>query len=131
MTTLMKPKASEDLKTAIALLELKRNEERLAIKEQFSIVTDHLKPVNILKRSIHEIAGSFDLKDQLIHTGAGLVAGYLTRKVVVRSSTNPFVRLAAVALQYGVTNYISKNSGIVSNKMFSLFKELTNKQIDQ
>ena len=125
MTTIMKRKSSEDLKIAIALLELKRNEERVALKEQFSKVTDNLKPVNILKRSIHEIAGSFDLKDQLIHTGAGLIAGYLTRKVVVRSSTNPFVRLAAVALQYGVTNYISKNTGTISNKVLILFNKLT------
>jgi hypothetical protein len=127
MTTLVKRKSSEDLKTAIALLEIKRVAEREAISEQFMIVTDNLKPVNILKRSIHEIAGSFDLKDQLIQTGAGLIAGYLTRKVVVRSSTNPFVRLAAVALQYGVTTYISNNSNAFGNKMLALFNSLTNK----
>jgi hypothetical protein len=127
MTTLVKRKSSEDLKTAIALLEKKRDAERVAISQQFSIVADNLKPVNILKRSIHDIAGSFDLKDQLIQKGAGLIAGYLTRKVVVRSSTNPFVRLAAVALQYGVTNYISTNSNAFSNKLLDLFNSLTNK----
>ena len=131
MTTLVKRKSSEDLKTAIALLEKKRDAERVAISEQFSIVTDNLKPVNILKRSIHDIAGSFVLKDQLIQTGAGLIAGYLTRKVVVRSSTNPFVRLAAVALQYGVTNYISNSSNTFGNKVLTLFNSLTNKPANQ
>ena len=131
MTKLMKRKASEDLKTAIALLELKRNEEHGAIREQFSIVTDSLKPVNLLKRTIHEITESFDLKDQLIHTGAGLVAGYLTRKVVVRSSTNPFIRLAGVALQYGVTKYISNGSNAIGDKVLALFNRLTNKPVNQ
>ncbi|MEI6140248.1 MAG: hypothetical protein WCP85_13355 [Mariniphaga sp.] len=127
MTTILKRKSSEDLKTAIALLEQKRDTERAAISEQFSIVADSLKPVNLLKRSIQEITGSIDLKDQFIHKGAGLLAGYLTRKLVVRSSTNPFVRLAAVALQYGVTNYISDNSGTFANKVLTLFNRLTDK----
>jgi hypothetical protein len=131
MTTLMKRKSSEDLKTAIAVLERKRDAERVAISEQFSKVTESLKPVNILKRSIHEIRGSFELKDQLIHTGVGLFAGYLTRKVVVRSSTNPFVRLAAVALQYGVTNYVSNSSGTFANKVLALFNKLTDKPVNQ
>ena len=131
MTTLMKRKTSEELKSAIALLELKKVGEGIAIKQQFSIVADSLRPVNLLKKSIHEIAGSIDLKDQLIHTGAGLLAGYLTRKVVVRSSTNPFVRLAAVALQYGVTNYISDNSGTFANKVFALFNKLTDKPVNK
>ena len=131
MTTLMKRKASEELKSAIALLELKRVGEGIAIKQQFSIVADSLKPVNLLKRSIHEITGSIDLKDQLIHTVAGLLAGYLTRKVVVRSSTNPFIRLAAVALQYGVTKYISNSSNTIGDKVLALFNRLTNKPVNQ
>ena len=127
----MKRKSSEDLKTAIALLEIQRDAERVAISEQFSIVTDNLKPVNILKRSIHDIAGAFDLKDKLIQTGAGLIAGYLMRKVVVRTSTNPIVRLAAVALQFGVTNYISDSSNAFGNKMVALFNSLTSKPVNQ
>ena len=129
MTRLMKRSPGEELKIAIALLEQKRVEEKAILKEQFSLVAENLRPVNILKRTIHEIAGSFDFKNQLIHTGAGLLAGYFTRKIVVRSSSNPFLKLAGVALQYGVTNYISQNSDAVSNKVLALFKKLTTKPV--
>ena len=129
MTRLMKRSPGEELKIAIALLEQKRVEEKAVLKEQFSLVAENLRPVNILKRTIHEIAGSFDFKNQLIHTGAGLLAGYFTRKIVVRSSSNPFLKLAGVALQYGVTNYISQNSDAVSNKVLALFKKLTTKPV--
>ena len=129
MTRLMKRSPGEEIKIAIALLEQKRVEEKAILKEQFSLVADNLRPVNILKRTVHEIAGSFDFKNQLIHTGAGLLVGYFTRKVVVRSSSNPFLRLAGVALQYGVTNYISQNSDAVSNKILALFKKLTTKPV--
>ncbi len=121
-----KKMASEELKIAIVLLEQKRSEEKAVLKEQFSVVAENLRPVNILKRTIHEIAGSFDFKNQLVHTGAGLLAGYFTRKAMVRSSSNPFIRLAGVALQYGVTNYISQNSDVLGNKVVSFFKKLTN-----
>lgn len=129
MTRLMKRSPGEELKIAIALLEQKRVEEKAVLKEQFSLVAENLRPVNILKRTIHEIAGSFDFKNQLIHTGAGLLAGYFTRKIVVRSSSNPFLKLAGVALQYGVTNYISQNSDAVSNKVLALFKKFTTKPV--
>ena len=125
MMKLKKMTASEELRISIALLEQKRVEEKAVLKEQFSVVAENLRPVNILKRTIHEIAGSFDFKNQLIHTGAGLLAGYFTRKVVVRSSSNPFLKLAGVALQYGVTNYISNNSEVLGNKVVSFFKTLT------
>ena len=121
-----KKMASEELKIAIVLLEQKRSEEKAVLKEQFSVVAENLRPVNILKRTIHEIAGSIDLKNQLLHTGVGLLAGYFTRKVLVRASSNPFLKLAGVALQYGVTNYISQNSDVLGNNIVSFIKKLTN-----
>jgi len=126
MKRLKKMTASEELKISIALLELKRFEEKVVLREQFSLVAENLKPVNILKRTIHEIAGSIDLKNQLLHTGVGLLAGYFTRKVLVRASSNPFLKLAGVALQYGVTNYISQNSDVLGNNIVSFIKKLTN-----
>ena len=125
MTKIRKLTSSEKLKTSIALLEQKRIEDKTVLKEQFSLVAENFQPVNILKRAIHEIAGTFDLKNQLVHSGVGLLAGYFTRKIGVKSSPNPFLRLAGVAFQYGVTNYISKNSDVIGNKIVSFFRNLT------
>lgn len=59
---------------------------------------------------IHVIAGPTELKDDLVQTATGLISGYLSRKLLVRSSKNPILRLAGVFVQYGVTNFVANNS---------------------
>ena len=57
-----------------------------------------------------DIAEPSELKDSLLQTITGLISGYLSRKMLVRSSKNPLIRLAGIFVQYGVTNFVSRNS---------------------
>ena len=102
--------AAETLRKSILVLERSQIEEGKLLKEQFKVVSESLKPLNVLRKIIGKIADQFELKDDLIQTTFGLISGYVLRKKVVRSSKNPLLRLAGIFVQYGVTNFVSKNS---------------------
>lgn len=62
---------------------------------------------------IPEVAGPSELKDDLVQTAMGIISGYVSRKLLVRSSKNPILRLAGVFVQYGVTNFVANNSASI------------------
>lgn len=102
--------AAETLKQSILVLECKQIEDRKLLADQFSAAYESLKPINVLRKMIKEIASPSKLKDDLIQTGIGLISGYLSRKMLVRSSKNPFLRLAGIFVQSGVMNFVANNS---------------------
>jgi hypothetical protein len=81
---------------------------KLLIK-QFQLTYDSLKPVNLLKSTLSEVASSPYLIDNIIGASVGMASGYLSKKIVVAGSDNKFRRLVGSILQFGVTNLIAKN----------------------
>ncbi|HEY3388496.1 MAG TPA: hypothetical protein VGK38_02920 [Prolixibacteraceae bacterium] len=102
--------AAEALKKSISILERRQTEEGILLREQFTVTYESLKPVNVLRKILSDIAEPSDIKDSLIQTVTGLITGYFSRKILVRSSRNPLLRLAGVFVQYGVTNFVSRHS---------------------
>ncbi len=111
--------AAEALKKSINELERMQMEEGKLLREQFTVTFESLKPINVLRKMIGDIAAPSELKDNLIQTVTGLISGYISRKMLVRSSKNPLLRLVGVFVQYGVTNFVSKNSDSI--RAFGLY----------
>lgn len=107
--------AAEALKKSISVIERRQMEEGIILRDQFKVTFDSLKPVNVLRKMIGDIAAPSDLKDNLIQTVTGLISGYVSRKMLVRSSKNPLLRLAGIFVQYEVTNFVSKNSDTIKS----------------
>ena len=110
---MQKIKAAESLKKLIEVIERRQMEEGRLLKEQFTITFESLKPVNVLRKMLTDIAQPSALKETLLQNVTGLISGYISRKLLVRSSKNPLLRLGGVLLQYGVTNFVAKNSGSI------------------
>jgi hypothetical protein len=102
--------AAEALKKSIEVIERRQREEGKLLREQFTVTFESLKPINVLRKMLNDIAEPSALKETLIQTITGLISGYISRKLLVRSSKNPLLRLAGVLVQYGVTNFVAKNS---------------------
>jgi hypothetical protein len=102
--------AAEALRKSIEVIERRQREEGKLLREQFTVTFESLKPVNVLRKMLTDIAEPSALKETLIQTITGLISGYISRKLLVRSSKNPLLRLAGVLVQYGVTNFVAKNS---------------------
>jgi hypothetical protein len=102
-----------ELKNAIELLEVEQEEKAILLKEQFYVAYDSLKPINILKSSLHQIISSPAFSDDILGTFLGWVSGFLSKKIVVGSSASHFRKLIGTILQFGVTNFISQHPNAI------------------
>ena len=99
----------DELRESILLLEIKQAEEEALLRAQFQLTYESLKPVNLIKNTLDEITDLPDFKGTLLDTSLSLVAGYVSKKLVIGSSHNPFKQMFGSILQMGVTNIVSKN----------------------
>ena len=116
---------SGDLKNAIIELERKRNVEEAAIKYQFKETCEILKPANILKNTVSEVAASPKFRHNILNIAIGLGAGYLSKKVVVGRSAGLLKRTLGTALQFGVASLVAKREAPDgAEKKGGLFKRI-------
>lgn len=118
-----KQNAISSLKESIRLLEIKQVEEGAILKEQFAVTFESLKPINLLKNTIKEMTSSVDLKSNLSETIISILAGYLTKKVMVSSKSGPLMKILGSVLQFGVTSVIASNTDNI--------REFINRMIDR
>lgn len=116
------------LKNAIQLLEEEHAFNGRLLKEQFDFTIERLKPINLLKSSLHSIASSPGLLDNMLSTGVGLATGYLTKKIVVRASGNIFRKLIGSVLQLGVTNLVAHHPDAVRSFGRFIFQHTLSKK---
>ena len=106
---------TDTLKEIIALLKYRQTQELRILKEQFEVTYDSLKPLNIIKRVFSDMTTSPDIKGNVLSNVIGLASGYITKKVIVRSSHNPFKRLLGNVLQFAITNLVAKRTDPVKS----------------
>jgi len=105
-----KQTAVESLKESIRLLEIQQAEEGLILKEQFKVTYESLKLVNLVKSSLKELTDSVEIKNNLFESIVSIVTGYLTKKLMISSTSNPFKKILGALIQLGVTNLVAKNA---------------------
>jgi hypothetical protein len=98
------------LNQTIIYLENKQALELYALKEQFELTYESLKPLNILKNAFTEMTTSPNIKGNIINNVVGMATGYLTKKVLVGSTHNPIKRILGTLLQFVITNVATKHS---------------------
>jgi len=105
-----KQSAVDSLKESIRLLEIRQAEEGEILKEQFKVTYESLKPVNLIKSSLHEILGSHEIKNNLFETMVSIFTGFISKKIMVSSKSNFFTKIMGAMLQFGVTTIVAKNA---------------------
>ena len=105
-----KQTAVESLKESIRLLEIQQAEEGKILKEQFKATYESLKLVNLVKSSLADLTNSVEIKNNLFETIVSIVTGYLSKKLMINSTSNPFKKILGVLIQLGVTNLVAKNA---------------------
>lgn len=122
--------STTDLKAAIKRLERKRIIMEDDLQEKFHVILDELRPVNILKTTLHEVRESVPLKHNLLKVALGLGAGYFSRKLVVGKSAGLVKKALGTALQFGVTHFVAKKeddseeNGTFKNKAKNFFRRI-------
>jgi len=102
-----------ELKIAIQTLKFEQEIQGKLLKEEFLITIESLKPVNIIKNTLHDITQSPYLIDNVLGAVTGLVSGYLSKKIAVGTSHNLIRKMVGAFLQFGVTNLVAKNTDVL------------------
>lgn len=93
-----------------ALLQIKKQNDLVILKNQLNTTLDDLKPVNLLKNTFSNFKNDADLKNSLLQTSLGIMGGYLSKKWLFGSSGGVFKKIAGSITQFVVTNYITKKA---------------------
>jgi hypothetical protein len=117
-----------DLKKAIQLLEIKRANEAVLLKEEFKKTYETLRPSNLVKKTLAELVTAPGLKGDLLTTAISLAAGYLSKKTAVGSTHNPIKQLLGTVLQMGVTKIVSNNSDGIKSTLSNLINLIISKK---
>ena len=123
------------LKDQIQLLEVEQYTQGQILKEQFMVIYESLRPINLIKSTLKEIATSPIIGDNVLGSIMGLATGYLSKKIVVGGSANPFRKIFGSLLQMGVANTVAKHPEIIRlfNQYFTKFiqhrKEVKSKEL--
>jgi hypothetical protein len=95
------------------LLESRQELEGKQLREQFMRSYQSIRPANLVRSAIHEVTESQDLKDHLVSTGVGLVAGHVSKQAFESVSDSPVKQLIGTAIQFGVTNVVARHPEVV------------------
>ena len=108
-----KPNAKEALQESIRQLEIRQVQEGEELKNQFKATYESLKLVNLIKSSLKEVTESAEIKSTLFESVISVLSGYVTKKLMISSKSNPFMKIVGLALQFGVTNLVAKNAEVI------------------
>jgi len=124
----------KELQAAIAILERKKLVQKELLAEQFHETYEHFKPINLIKNAIKDFElSSSSLGSTLTSAAISAGAGILSKKLLVGRSGNPFKKLLGWAVELGVANLVSKNSGSIKEGFINLLKKFMdhNRQADE
>ena len=105
----------DDLRSAILALEVQQSDEKRLLREQFHIVGESIKPINLIKSAFREVSESPDLPSIALSTPIGIMVGYFSKMVFEGTSSNPFRRLLGAFLQFTVANAVANSPGTVNS----------------
>ena len=117
-----------DLKNAIQILEFEQAVKKELLKEHVYLIFENLKPVNLIRNTLSEVASSPYLMDDILGATVGLATGYVTKKIFVGRSGNLIRKLFGTILQFGVTNKVAQNSDTIKSVGQFIYKRFVHKK---
>lgn len=112
---------SQELKARINQLEQQAYEQETRLKEHWRETYESFKPQNLIRNAITDVASTPNIKNNLLNASIGLLTGMLTRRIIAGPSAGIVKRLAATAVQLGVTKAVADNFTTIKDKAMDLF----------
>ena len=107
--------SSAALKDAIQLMEAEQSIQAQLLKDQFLLTVNSMRPLNVLKSTLHDISASPKLIDNILGLTMGITSGFLTNKIFVGASGNLLRKLFGSVLQFGVTNAVAQHPDTIKS----------------
>ncbi|HEY4966778.1 MAG TPA: hypothetical protein VII28_10280 [Puia sp.] len=110
-----KPENAQDLSRAIAELELTAAAQKKEIDNTFVVVTENLKPANLVKSGVRSVLSGTH-NDELVNILIGLGTGFISRKLLLGKPHGFVGKTVGKALQWGMAGLVSKNAEGIKEK---------------
>jgi hypothetical protein len=106
---------TDALNELISIEERKHANDWILLKEQFHLAYESIKPINLIKKVVHEVSASPEIKNDLVSNAIGLSTGFLSKKLLVGSSHSPVKRVFGTIFQYAIANLVSKHTDTIKS----------------
>jgi hypothetical protein len=120
-------KNSDELEKAIAELELKAASQRREIEATFTVVTENLKPLNLVRNGVRSVF-SPEHRDDLVNALIGLGTGILSRKLLIGRAKGIFGKTAGKAVEWGIAGLVSNHAEKIKEKAGTLIDKIFKKK---
>ena len=119
--------SKDELKTAIRQLEQRKVFEKESLIAGINDFRESIKPVNILKNSLHQISAEPSLGKKILAAGAAIGAGIVTKKILRHSSKKVIGNLAGTALKSIAAAVIAKSGEKFKGAVKNIFQKFSNR----
>ena len=119
--------SEESLHEAILLLEQQHRDETQKLKAAFDQVYESVKPINLLRNSLEDVAETPAGEQGSLQNLLGVGAGYLARRLIMGGTPTIAKKVLGSAIQFGIFNLVSRNHK-VSDMLNNLIAKFTDKE---
>ena len=119
---------SADLKLAIQQMEFQQASELILLKEEYNRTKEGMKPANLIKSTLKDVATSPGFKLDVFNAAIGLTTGILAKKLVIGSTLNPFKKILGIIVEMAVANKVAKNADGIKSTGSLIFNTLFRKK---
>jgi len=116
-----------DLEKVIAELEIKAEVQRKDIEETFAVVSENLKPLNLVRNGVRSVF-SPEHREDLVNALIGLGTGMLSRKLLLGRAKGIFGKTAGKAVEWGIAGLVSNNAEKIKEKAGTLIDKIFKKK---
>lgn len=107
----MKNKTGKDeLTEAIRLLKNKQELELQILRNQFQLAYESVKPINLIKNTLHQVATSSEIRKNILNNAVGLATGFVAKKLLLGATHNPVKKILGTIFQFAVANMVANRS---------------------
>lgn len=123
----------ETLNAAVIAMEEQHRNEGMLLRENLHEVYETMKPINLIRGVLGEVAAAPEAQSDLVKSAMGLAAGYAAKMLIEALPDNAAKKLVGSLVLFGVSSSVSKNAGIITFAAKGLFSLLTsvNKTVNQ
>lgn len=118
------------LQSAIDALQIECEHKKKQMSLQFMEVMESLRPANLLKSAVKDIAAAPGIAQAAIGTSIAIGAGMLSKKIVVGKSSGIFKKIIGGIVEFSVANGIANNAEFISSKSIQLLKKISSRVKD-
>jgi hypothetical protein len=98
----------DDLAEDIRLLKEKQALELQLLRDQFQLTYESIRPINLIKNTLHEVVSSSEIRNNILNNVVGLATGYLAKKILLGASHNPVKKILGTIFQFAIASAVAK-----------------------